>query len=79
MHFRGLIPRKGVIHRIHKWPPRGTIWTRAQESEVGKTSVKSTTKKSWRRPALRRLAANDIPGASMAGRNPSSLKNEGFG
>ena len=27
------------IHRIHKWPPRGTVWIRAHENEVGKATV----------------------------------------
>ena len=30
----------GEIHRIHKWPPRGTVWNLAHEIEVGKASVK---------------------------------------
>ena len=27
------------IHRIHKWPPRGTVWNLAHEIEVGKARL----------------------------------------
>ena len=33
-----------IIHRIHKWPPRGTVWTQAHENEVGKASLMFTSR-----------------------------------
>ena len=30
------------IHRIHKWPPCGTVWNLAHEIEVGKARVMFT-------------------------------------
>ena len=31
-----------AIHRIHKWLPRGMVWIRAHENEVGKAMVMFT-------------------------------------
>ena len=33
------------IHRIHKWPPRGTVWNLAHEIEVGKARLMGSQKK----------------------------------
>ena len=42
------------IHRIHKWPPRGTVWTLAHENEVGKARVMCTWRATRRGKLLRR-------------------------